>query len=422
MGRDEGIAEGARLRAVAPKCLHGEAAMSDQLRRVSILEEDSAVAERLATMLAEEGFDARATADPEEFVEWVTTWLPALVFVDIVKSTPEALGVLERLAAARSRAGVVLMSGTNRSGIRAAREFGAAKGLVHAGLLRKPFSRGHVLQALARNPHALESVERVADPLEGWTDEQFAEALDHAIVHNELRTVYQPKISCATGALVGFEALARWDHPSLGQIPPGTFIPHAAAQGLMRPITQAVAANALAWLGGTRPGTSERMSINFSAAELRDSQQLAQLREYCERFQVPPSRVVLEVTHTAALADDAAALAELRRLQTDGFQLAIDDFGTGYSTAARLAALPFTEVKIDTRFVRKVLRSDSASGIVESLINTARDLDYECTAEGVESQQILDKLAAFGCDFAQGYYIARPMPADELEAWLGATQ
>lgn len=395
--------------------------MSAQLRRVAILDSDVALANGLVALLEEEGFDARATADPDEFVEWAATWLPALAFVDIVNDTPAALGVLERLARARSRAGVVLMSGMNRGGIRAAREFGAANGLVHAGLLRKPFSRGHVLMALARNPHALESVERVADPLEGWSDDQFAEALSRAIDHSELRMVYQPKISCTTGALVGFEALARWDHPTLGQIPPGTFIPYAAAQGLMRPITQAVTANALAWIGSVRPHTSERMAINFSAAELQDPEQLRQLRDDCEHHHVDPSRVTLEVTHTAALADDVATISELRRLQAEGFHLAIDDFGTGYSTAARLTALPFREVKIDTRFVRKCLRSDSASALVESMINTARDLDYECTAEGVESQQILDKLAGFGCDYAQGYYIARPLPADELEAWLRST-
>lgn len=392
--------------------------MSTQLRRVTIFDGDAELARSLARLLEDEGFDARATADPDEFVAWATSWLPALAFIDIVNSTPDALSVLDRMASARSRTGVVLMSGTNRSGIRAAREVGAAKGLVHAGLLRKPFSRGHVLNALASSPHALESVERVADPLEGWTEQQFAEALNHAIDHHQLRMVYQPKISCSTGAVVGYEALARWDHPTLGHIPPSTFIPYAAEQGLMRPITEAVTANALAWLGSARQGRAERMSINFSPAELKDRDQLRRLREDCALYGVEPARVSLEVTHTAALADDATMLAELRRLGADGFHLAIDDFGTGYSTAARLAALPFSEVKIDTRFVRKCVRSDAANTAVESMVNTARDLEFECTAEGVENQQILDRLAGFGCDFAQGYYIARPLPADELEEWL----
>jgi len=145
---------------------------------------------------------------------------------------------------------------------------------------------------------------------------------------------------------------------------------------------------------------------------------LRRLHTDCERFGVAPERVALEVSHTSALADDPAMLAALRGLESDGFHLVIDDFGTGYSTAARLAALPFSEVKIDTRFVRKVQRSDGASALVESLVMTARDLDIECTGEGVENQQILDKLAGWGCDFAQGYYIARPMPSEELEHWL----
>jgi len=392
--------------------------MTAQLRRVTIFDADDELARSLAILLEQEGFEARATASPDTFVEWAQSWLPALSFVDIVADPPQSVALLDRLAEARSRAGIVLMSGANRGGIRAAREIGAAKGLVHAGILRKPFARGHVLTALARNPHALESVERAADPLEGWTEAQLAEALHHAIEHHELRNVYQPKISCQSGVPVAFEALARWDHPTLGHIPPGTFVPYAAEQGLLHTITEAVTSNALEWLGTTRPDTRERISINFSAAELKDAALIARLREDCARFGVPAERVALELSHTSALADDPGMLAALRGLESEGFHLVIDDFGTGYSTAARLAALPFNEVKIDTRFVRKCQRSDAASALVESLVMTARDLDIECTAEGVENQQILDKLVGWGCDFAQGYYIARPMPSEELEAWL----
>ena len=277
--------------------------MDTNHQRIAIFDADTAVAATLAVQLQDEGYEVRTTADSEVLIHWVVTWKPALVFVDMVGSADNAIAVMALLADAHSRAGVVLMGGMDRGGIRMAREFGAAKGLVHAGLLRKPFTRGHVLMALARSPHALEAVERVADPLEDLSEGEFAQALGEAVSQSQLRTVYQPKISCATGAVVGFEALARWDHPTLGQIPPGTFIPHAADQGLMRPITQAVTANALAWLGRARPSTTERMSINFTAAELKDRDQLRLLREDCERFQVAPSRVSLEVTHTAALAD-----------------------------------------------------------------------------------------------------------------------
>jgi len=392
--------------------------MSPQLKRVTIFDTDAALANNLAMLLHDEGFEARATADPDEFVEWATSWLPALAFVDIVASTPAAISVLDRLASAKSRTGIVLMSGANRGGIRTAREFGASRGLVHAGLLRKPFTRSHVLVALARNPHVLESVERVADPLVGWTHEQLGEALNRAISHNELRVVYQPQVSIRSGEVVGFEALARWDHPTLGQIPPSTFIPYAAEQGLMRPITQTVTASALAWLGTLRSTSSERIAINLSAAELHDGEQLRQLRTDCARFGVAPERVAIEVSHTSALEDNASTAAALRGLDGDGFYLVVDDFGTGYSTAARLASLPFSAVKLDTRFVRKCQRSDSASALVEALVYTARDLDIDCIAEGVENQHIMDKLANWGCDLAQGYYIARPMPADELDSWM----
>lgn len=395
--------------------------MSPQLRRVTILDDSPELASDLASLLEHEGFEARATTDPDEFIEWAESWLPALAFVDIVGHDHDAMSVLDGLARARSRAGIVLMSGANRGGIRAAREFGAAKGLVHAGLLRKPFSRTHVVAALARSPHALESVERVADPLVGWSEEQLGEALHQAIARSELRVVYQPQISCATGWVVGVEALARWDHPTLGQIPPSTFIPYAEANGLMRPITHTVTTTALDWMSAARGASDERIAFNLSAVELNDEAQMRQLAMDCARFGIPPQRVALEVSHTTALADDAGTLAALRGLERDGFHLVIDDFGTGYSTAARLAALPFAEVKIDTRFVRKCQRSDAAGQLVESMIATARDLDIECAAQGVENQQILDRLVGWGCDTAQGYYIARPMPGDELDAWLASS-
>lgn len=394
--------------------------MGEQLRRVTILDDNDVVASDLATLLEHEGFEVRATTDPDEFVDWTTSWYPALAFVDIVGHDHDTMSVLDRMARARSRAGIVLMSGADRGGIRAAREFGAAKGLVHAGLLRKPFNRNHVVAALASNPHALESVERVADPLVGWNEQQLSEALHQAIRHHELRVVYQPQISCTTGWVVGFEALARWDHPTLGQIPPSTFIPYAAEQGLMRPITHAVTTSALQWFAAAHRSPDERLAFNLSTAELNDAAQLRQLKMTCDHFGVAPEQVALEVSHTSALADDPATLAVLHELDADGFQLVIDDFGTGYSTAARLAALPFGEVKIDTRFVRKCQRSEAAAAAVEAMVSTARDLDIDCAAQGVENQQILDKLIGWGCDIAQGYYIARPMPADELERWLVA--
>jgi len=388
--------------------------------RIAVIDKDVATSSALVAHLGAAGYEARATADEDEFIAWASRWSPSLVFVDLAQDDGDGLTVLGRLADARSRAGVVLMSGAGRAAIRTAREFAASHSLVHGGLLSKPFVGADVLNVLASSPHTSEPVERAEDALEGWRPDKFAEALGEAIENRELTIVYQPRISCTTGGVVGFEALARWDHPLLGQIPPGVFIPRAERQGLMGPITQAVFAHALAWLGTARPHTKERMSINISASELASPGHWRTLRDDCDEFEVAPERIVLEVTETSALAGNPETLHGLARLRNEGFHLAIDDFGTGHSTAARLAELPFGEVKIDTRFIRKSVSSGAAGTMVESMIATARDLHMVTTAEGVESQEILDALTGLGCDNAQGYHIAKPMPPRELEFWLAS--
>ena len=219
---------------------------------------------------------------------------------------------------------------------------------------------------------------------------------------------------------MGYEALVRWVHPQLGVIPPVAFVPRAEKEGLVGIVTDYVAASAMKWFARSRLDTEERLALNISATELKGSGLGERLLAACKAVGLPPHRLILEVTETSAITDATHSLEVLTRLRLDGFQLSIDDFGTGYSSMMQLSNMPFSEVKIDRSFVKNLTTSPPAEVMVRSMLQLGRGLGLECTAEGVETSEVLDSLDALGCDFAQGYFIAYPMNTHELDEWLAA--
>jgi EAL domain-containing protein (putative c-di-GMP-specific phosphodiesterase class I)/ActR/RegA family two-component response regulator len=387
--------------------------------RVLVIDDDRMVGRMLVAHIRAAGFEAKVTDDPDEFIELVESWKPTHVFVDLVMGETDGLEMLSRLARARCTASVVIQSGMGGRVLDAARQFAEANGLAYAGLLPKPFTRDAVAKVLAQSPHIVEETHTEGSLLHTWSAEQFEDELRGAAANGDLAVAFQPKIGCASGRVAGFEALARWTHPVLGAIPPLEYVTRAETVGLIEVITDTVALQALTWFGQSRHDTKERMAINVSAAELSHRTLDDRLRVVCEAANVEPRRVVLEVTETAAIGDQTVSLEILTRLRLAGFHLSIDDFGTGYSSMAQLASMPFSEVKVDRSFVRNLGDSLPAEVMVRSMLQLGRGLGLECTAEGVETQVALDVLTRMGCDYAQGYHIARPMPVEEIEAWLG---
>jgi EAL domain-containing protein (putative c-di-GMP-specific phosphodiesterase class I) len=203
-------------------------------------------------------------------------------------------------------------------------------------------------------------------------------------------------------------------------ISPVTFIPRAESVGLVSLVTDVVAATSLAWFASARAHTEEHLSINISASELTDPLLGVRLLGACERAGVAPNRVILEVTETSAVTDATGSLEVLTRLRLDGFQLSIDDFGTGYSSMLQLSNMPFSEVKIDRSFVKNLGAAPAAEVMVRSMLQLSQGLGLECTAEGVETAEALERLRDLGCNYAQGYFIAYPMAEPDLEGWLAA--
>jgi len=243
--------------------------------------------------------------------------------------------------------------------------------------------------------------------------------------------VYQPKVECATGCLAGFEALARWLHPTHGLIMPDRFIPLAENCGLIDALTDEVLDQALDRLSklfkagrpsaGIRPcgdsAESISMSINLSAKTLQDRSFVDRVAVRCRDRHIEPARMVFELTETSAMEDPVSSLALLTRMRMKGFQLSIDDFGTGYSSMLQLVRMPFSEIKVDKSFVMTG-QSDESRAVVKSVVNLGQSLGIKVAAEGVEDADILEFLTRIGCDLAQGYFIGRPMPGEQIDPWM----
>lgn len=242
--------------------------------------------------------------------------------------------------------------------------------------------------------------------------------LRRAIEGGELMLYLQPKVDMRSGALCGAEGLVRWRHPQRGLIPPMEFIGLAEQTGLITPLTDWVIEAALRlnhdWAA---QGCALPIAVNLSARNLRDDNLLERLRHLRETWPGAPHLLEMEITESAVMEDAAYALRVLQSLRAEGIALYIDDFGTGYSALSYLQKLPVDFIKIDQSFVRDMCSSKDSAAIVRSTIDLVHDLGRKTVAEGVETQDHWDQLASLGCDYAQGYFIARPMPPGEFQAW-----
>ena len=240
-----------------------------------------------------------------------------------------------------------------------------------------------------------------------------------ALENGELELHYQPKADLRTGDVVGVEALLRWRHPERGMVPPDEFIPLAEQTGLMRVITQFVIDAALRqlaqWWGD---GLRVQAAVNVCARDLYDRDFADYLRQRLAEHNVPPRALMVEVTEGVLMADPGRAATTLLSLADVGVGVSLDDFGTGYSSLVHLKRLPVSEVKIDRSFVMRMDVHEDDAAIVRSIIDLASALGLRVVAEGVETQEAWDRLAVYGCDAAQGWYLSKALPAEQVTKWL----
>jgi diguanylate cyclase (GGDEF)-like protein len=246
-----------------------------------------------------------------------------------------------------------------------------------------------------------------------------AAELGRAIEQGELVVHYQPIAELATGRVVAVEALVRWQHPEQGLLMPGAFVPLAENTGLMGPMTRLVLDRALTQLRAwDHEGLVLDVAVNLSARSLLDRGLPERVRGQLAAHDLPPRRLDLEITESMVAADPQRAREVLEGLRAVGVGLTIDDFGTGYSSLTNVRELPISQLKIDQSFIRSMATSRPDAVIVRSTIELARGLGLRTVAEGVETGELWQALLARGGDLAQGYWLAAPMPAAELTAWL----
>ncbi|MGC2030240.1 MAG: EAL domain-containing protein [Steroidobacteraceae bacterium] len=243
--------------------------------------------------------------------------------------------------------------------------------------------------------------------------------LRHAVEHNEMRLFFQPKIELKTGRVAGAEVLLRWQHPTRGLLSPADFIPFAEQTGFIRRLTRWTLDHSIAQ--GARwqqAGRALGLAVNISAEDIADLRLDSRVASLLTRHQLPPALLTLEVTESGFIEDPTRALRMLDAIAALGVSLSIDDFGTGYSSLSHLARMPVHEVKIDRSFVQGLESDPEFASVVRSAIDMGHGLGLKVVAEGIETEAAAARLRDFGCDVAQGYLYAKPMPLPAFETWL----
>ena len=244
-------------------------------------------------------------------------------------------------------------------------------------------------------------------------------SLHQAIDHGQLVLHYQPKVDCKTKRVIGCEALARWQHPQYGLVPPAEFIPLVEHTGLAKPFTRWVFSEALAecrrWHDN---GYDLAVCVNVAARSLHDPELPDMVADALATQRAQPFWLGMEITESSMMVEPERAREILIRLHHMGIDISIDDFGTGYSSLGYLRQLPVSEVKIDRSFVLNMLEDPNDYRIVSATIRLAQDLGMKAVGEGIETREVWETLCESGCDQAQGYYVSRPLPAQTLRSWL----
>jgi len=341
---------------------------------------------------------------------------PSVIIIDLEMPGMDGIELVQQLHARSPEVPVIVASSRESALIETVETMGRMLGMNVLAGLQKPLTAAALGDALARRAEFPGSAAGNAARATVQIDR---DGLGLAIDNHEIFLHYQPKVDVRTGIVRGVEALARWQHPRHGMIPPGAFITLAEREGLIHPLTLSVmelaVAQAAVWNAG---GLKLSMAVNLSARLLEMPDLVQRLAEILNRQGVHPGQLMLEITESSVVGSLGTTLGVLARLRLMGCGLSIDDYGTGFSSMQQLARVPFTELKIDRSFVHGAHRKRNLRVILESALDMARRLGLVSVAEGIETLEDWRMLQEFGCTVGQGYLIGRPMPAGDLPGWV----
>ena len=348
--------------------------------------------------------------------------MPDVILLDINMPCMDGVEFVRYLGERHFVGHLILVSGEDELMLRATENLALSYQLKVQGHLSKPPNP-------AQLAHLLDQVRSMigkggADASKSFNRKVYgAEDLKWAIDNGQLVNYYQPKVSVSSGALLGVEALVRWQHPDDGLVFPDSFIPVAEAYQLIDLITETVVKNTLTQIANWQnQGLEVPVAINLSMDNLSSFEFADFMITESVKAGVPPQSLLLEITESRLMQNMMVALDVLARLRLKRFRLSIDDFGTGHSSLAQLRDFPFDELKIDRGFTHRAWQDDRLKAIFEASLELAHHLKMQVVAEGVEDYDDWCYLSASGCETAQGYFIARPMPAEKLPVWLNDWQ
>lgn len=386
--------------------------------RLLAVDDELSISEFIASVAREEGFESSTLADP-------TALTPAsLAHIDVVTldlSMPGADGIelLRLISRVQPQPALVLVSGMDQRMLDSVRQLASAHGLGVCQVLRKPF-RATELRVVLKRLQGLRHTAALVPVTPSLAPSIRAEELEAAITRREFVMHYQPQISLRDGALSGVEALARWRHPDHGLLFPRSFVTLAEDARLALPFTEAILDSALTdyQILRERTGFQGTLSVNLPPTALFDVGIPERLVSRLRALQIPPARLIVEVTETSLPADLSLSLDILTRLRLRGVCLSIDDFGTGHSGLSRLRDAPFDELKIDMEFIRNAEHDPASREIARNAIRLGHGFNMKVVAEGVETESTLQWLRAEGCDLVQGYHLSEPLALEALVAWV----
>ena len=398
--------------------------------RLLIVDDEEKLCRTIKRVADKSGIESRILDDLGSFTEVISEYEPNLIFLDLNMPKIDGIQLLLQLKNVSQVPDIYLISGVDPSVLATASRIAKSHGLSIKGMLTKPLDWSKILEIFSKEPVSPIDNKSYANSHvnslninTGISEDKVIPGisvfdLDYAIKNNQIYLEYQPKIALGSGKIVGVEALARWTHPKYGNIPPVVFIPFAEKNNQIAKLTFFLISYAIADYSLLERKLGKiKLSLNISALLLDDIELPEKLHAIFQKSSISTENIILEITETENTDENSSTMEVLSRLRIKGFTLSIDDYGTGYASLSKLLSYPFSELKIDRKFIMSLLDDNDSKILVQSTIEMANRFNLKTVAEGIEDSETLQWLIQKGCTEGQGYHLCKPKTAIGLIQW-----